>query len=152
MPAFVGLGAPHWDQYARGSMFGITRGTTKGHLARAALESICFQSKEVIDAMVQDSGISIKELRVDGGATANDTLMQIQADISGVNVARPQVLETTALGAAYFAGLAVGFWKDTGEIQKQWSMDRLFNPETSMKHELKIWKRAVERSKDWIED
>ncbi len=151
VPAFVGLGAPHWDQYARGAMLGLTRGTNRGHIARATLESICYQSKEVIDAMASDSGLEIKELRVDGGASANNFLMQIQSDIMNIQVVRPQVLETTALGAAYFAGLAVGFWKDLDEVKTQWAVDRKFNPEKNMEAELKVWKKAVERSKNWID-
>ncbi len=151
VPAFVGLGAPHWDQYARGAMLGLTRGTNRGHIARATLESICYQSKEVIDAMASDSGLEIKELRVDGGASANNFLMQVQSDIMNIQVVRPQVLETTALGAAYFAGLAVGFWKDLDEVKTQWAVDRKFNPEKNMEAELKVWKKAVERSKHWID-
>ncbi len=151
VPAFVGLGAPHWDQYARGAMLGLTRGTNRGHIARATLESICYQSKEVIDAMASDSGLEIKELRVDGGASANNFLMQVQSDIMNIQVVRPQVLETTALGAAYFAGLAVGFWKDLEELKTQWAVDRKFNAEKDMEAELKVWKKAVERSKNWID-
>ncbi|MCP4457799.1 MAG: glycerol kinase GlpK [Cytophagales bacterium] len=150
VPAFVGLGAPHWDQYARGAMLGISRGTTKGHVARAALESICFQSKEVIDAMSVDAGIAIKELRVDGGATANNTLMQIQSDSMQLKVIRPKVAETTALGAAYFAGLAVGFWDNLDELKKQWAIDESFSPASIMHDELRVWSKAVERSKDWL--
>lgn len=152
VPAFVGLGAPHWDQYARGAMLGLTRGTNRGHIARATLESICYQSKEVIDAMASDSGLEIKELRVDGGASANNFLMQIQSDIMDIDVVRPQVLETTALGAAYFAGLAVGFWKDLEEVKTQWAVDKKFNPENDMSKELKVWRKAVERSKNWLSD
>lgn len=151
VPAFVGLGAPHWDQYARGAMLGLTRGTNRGHIARATLESICYQSKEVIDAMASDSGLEIKELRVDGGASANNFLMQVQSDIMNIQVVRPQVLETTALGAAYFAGLAIGFWKDLEELKTQWAVDRKFNAEKNMEAELKVWKKAVERSKNWID-
>src|SRR5581483_4114269 len=124
VPAFVGMGAPHWDQFARGTILGITRGTTAGHIARAALEAIAFQTLDVLEAMEADSGIRLKELRVDGGATANDTLMQFQADMIRVPVVRPKVLETTALGAAYLAGLAVGYWRSTGELMKQWQRDR----------------------------
>lgn len=151
VPAFVGLGAPHWDQYARGVMVGLTRGTNQGHIARAALESICFQSSEVIGAMAEDAGIEISELRVDGGATANDTLMQIQADTMSLDVVRPQVQETTALGAAYFAGLAVGFWDSVDELKSQWAVDKTFGPERDMSSELKFWRKAVERSKGWDE-
>jgi glycerol kinase len=128
VPAFAGLGAPHWDAYARGSIFGLTRGATAGHIARAALESIAFQSADVLDAMQKDSGTTLSELRVDGGATANNLLMQFQADVLGVPVVRPQVLETTALGAAYLAGLAVGFWDGDGDIVRNWRVDRRFEP------------------------
>src|SRR5213075_1902549 len=120
VPAFAGLGAPHWDQYARGLLAGVTRGTTAAHLARAALEGIAYQVYDVLHAMQSDSGIKLKELRVDGGACANNLLMQFQADVLGVPVVRPRVSETTALGAAYLAGLAVGYWKDTTEIAAQW--------------------------------
>jgi glycerol kinase len=153
VPAFVGLGAPHWDQYARGLMIGITRGTTRGHLARAALEAICYQSRDVMDAMAADSGIPLKQLRVDGGATANDLLMQIQADILQTGVVRPKVLETTALGAAYFAGLAVGFWT-MDQLQQQWGVDKEFYPIKSsgeVSADLMKWRKAVERSKHWEE-
>ncbi|NBC18011.1 MAG: glycerol kinase GlpK, partial [Bacteroidetes bacterium] len=128
VPAFVGLGAPHWDQYARGVITGITRGVTRGHLARAALESIAYQVADVIDAMEADSGIEAKELRADGGAAANDLLLQFQSDILGIPVVRPKTLETTALGAAYLAGLAVGYWEDQDEIKNQWEVDRRFTP------------------------
>jgi glycerol kinase len=155
VPAFAGLGAPHWDQFARGTIIGLTRGTTAGHLARAALEGIAFQTMDVLEAMEADSGIPIKELRVDGGATADDTLMQFQADILGVPLVRPKVWETTALGAACLAGLAVGFWKDTNELEKQWQMDKQFRPamERGKVAELKRgWRKAVERSKGWLKD
>ncbi len=150
VPAFVGLGAPHWDQYARGIMIGITRGTSKGHVARAALESICFQSSEVIDAMASDSGIEIKEIRVDGGAAANNSLMQIQSDVMNINVIRPEVLETTALGAAYFAGLAVGYWTGIDELKNQWTVDKSFEPKREMNTEKRFWNKAVELCKGWI--
>src|SRR5207248_4964288 len=120
VPAFAGLGAPHWDQYARGTIMGLTRGTTGGHLARAALEGIAFQVADVLEVMKQDSGVAMNELRVDGGACANDLLMQFQADILQVPVVRPKVIETTALGAAYLAGLAVGFWKSRDDVQHAW--------------------------------
>ena len=126
VPAFTGLGTPHWDAYARGAMLGITRGTTKAHIARAALEAIALQSADVFIAMSQDAGLSLNELRADGGAAANDLLMQMQADFSGVPVVRPKVLETTALGAAYLAGLAVGFWSGVDEIASQWQTGRRF--------------------------
>ena len=154
VPAFVGLGAPHWDPYARGAIVGLTRGTTSAHLARAALESIAFQTVDVIRAQEADSGLDLTELRVDGGAANNDLLMQIQSDLLGVPVIRPQVTETTALGAAYLAGLAVGFWKDTDEIATQWAVDKRFEPAISRDEageRLANWKRAVGRSRDWIE-
>ncbi len=131
VPAFAGLGAPHWDQYARGTITGLTRGTTAGHIARAALEGIAFQVADVLEVMKQDSGIAVNELRVDGGASGNNLLMQFQADILGVPVVRPKVVETTALGAAYLAGLAAGFWKDRAEVQKAWQKDRAFEPQRS---------------------
>ena len=128
MPAFAGLGAPHWDPFARGTIVGITRGTTAAHIARAALESIAFQVADLLDAMAADCGIAATELRVDGGAAANNTLMQIQADLLGVPVVRPAVTETTALGAAYLAGLGVGFWTSADDLTGQWQMDRRFDP------------------------
>lgn len=154
VPAFAGLGAPHWDQRARGSMFGLTRGTTAGHIARAALEGIAFQVKDVLSAMEADSGIKIKELRVDGGATVNDTLMQFQSDILQIPIVRPKILETTALGAAYLAGLAVGFWENTSVIQEQWQEDKRFDPKMNPDQATKLlhnWNKAVEKSKGWIE-
>ncbi len=152
VPAFAGLGAPHWDPYARGAMFGLTRGSGITHIARAALESIAFQSAEVLHAMQKDAGLKLMELRVDGGATANNLLMQIQADLLGVPVVRPKVLETTALGAAYLAGLAVGFWQDAGDIQRNWQVDRVFEPTLSRDRAAEMmagWSKAVERSKQW---
>ncbi|HUP98031.1 MAG TPA: glycerol kinase GlpK [Usitatibacter sp.] len=152
VPALSGLGAPYWDPRARGTVTGITRGTTKAHLARATLEAIAFQSAELIEAMAADSGIALTELRVDGGATASNLLMQMQADLLGVPVVRPRVTETTALGAAYLAGLATGFWKDEAEIASLWSRDRVFEPTLSRAEalgRLADWKRAVERSRDW---
>jgi glycerol kinase len=152
VPAFVGLGAPHWDAYARGAILGITRGTTAAHFARAALESIAFQSADVLLAMQRDAGTRLAELRVDGGATANDLLMQFQADLLGVPVARPRVLETTALGAAYLAGLATGVWSSVDEIASQWRRDRLFEPRMprdEAEARLASWRRAVERAKGW---
>jgi glycerol kinase len=154
VPAFVGLGAPHWDQYARGVITGITRGVNQGHVARAALESIAYQVADVIDAMEADSGIETPELRADGGAAANNLLMQFQADILGVPVVRPEVLETTALGAAYLAGLAVDFFEDMDEIQDQWQVDRRFTPkmDDSRVQELRYnWNKALERAKAWEE-
>ena len=152
VPAFAGLGAPHWDPYARGAMFGLTRGSGITHIARAALESIAFQSAEMLAAMEKDAGLKLTELRVDGGATANNLLMQIQADLLGVPVVRPKVLETTALGAAYLAGLAVGFWKDASDIQRNWQVDRIFEPTLSRDRAAEMmagWAKAVERSKRW---
>ncbi|MFH1044684.1 MAG: glycerol kinase GlpK [Pseudomonadota bacterium] len=154
VPAFTGLGAPHWDACARGTMLGLTRGTTRAHIARAALEAIAFQSAEVLQAMQKDAGIRLKELRVDGGAAANDTLMQFQADILGVPVLRPKVLETTALGAAYLAGLATGVWKDSAAIGRQWAVGRRFEPGMSRANaqaRMAGWARALERSKGWAE-
>ena len=154
VPALTGLGAPHWDQYARGTLVGITRGTTAGHIARAALEGIAFQAMDVLRAMNADAGIDLKELRVDGGATANNTLMQFQADILGIPVVRPKILETTALGAAYLAGLAVGYWRNQEEIKSQWQIDRTFEPNADPEHlkELtRYWDKAVSKSKDWID-
>ena len=154
VPAFAGLGAPHWDQYARGTIVGITRGTTAGHIARAALESIAYQVADVLEAMRADSGIDIKELRVDGGAAENDLLMQFQADILQAPIVRPKVFETTALGAAYLAGLAVGYWKDQAEVSTQWQADRRFGPAlaSASVDELRgTWRRALERSKAWVE-
>jgi glycerol kinase len=152
VPAFTGLGAPHWDAEARGSIFGLTRGTTRAHLARAALESIAFQSADVLEAMQKDSGETLKELRVDGGATANDLLMQFQADLLGVPVVRPKVLETTALGVAYLAGLTVNMWKSRGEIAAQWQAEKRFEPrmEAGRRAELMArWREAVGRSLKW---
>lgn len=153
VPAFSGLFAPYWDMYARGCIMGITRFTKREHLIHAALEAICYQTKDVLEAMMEDTGIQINELRVDGGATINNYLMQLQANILGVKVTRPTVIETTSLGAAYSAGLAVGFWKDLGKIKHNWKIDRIFTPEWSRENRRKMyksWKRAVERSKGWI--
>jgi glycerol kinase len=154
VPAFTGLGAPYWDPYARGTMVGLTRGTNAGHIARAALESIAFQSAELLHAMEQDSGQPSKELRVDGGAAANDLLMQFQADLLGIPVVRPTVLETTALGAAYLAGLATGVWANREDIAKQWKVAKRFEPKM-MRDEaarrMEYWKRALERAKGWAQ-
>jgi len=156
VPAFTGLGSPHWDAYARGTMVGLSRGTTKAHIARAALESIAFQSAEVLLAMQRDAQQPLLELRVDGGATANDLMMQFQADLLGVPVVRPKVTETTALGAAYLAGLAVGFWGSLDEVAANWRVDRRFEPampRDAAAARLRQWERAVERSRDWhVED
>ncbi|HXF67174.1 MAG TPA: glycerol kinase GlpK [Burkholderiales bacterium] len=154
VPAFAGLGSPHWDPYARGTILGLTRGATAGHLARAALEAIAYQTAEVLAAMVGDSGIQVKELRVDGGAAANDLLMQFQADVLGVPVARPRMHETTALGAAYLAGLAVGCWSSAEELAAQWQAERVFEPrmERARAQELLAgWRKAVERAKAWAQ-
>jgi glycerol kinase len=151
VPAFAGLGAPHWNQHARGTIVGLTRGTTAAHIARAALESIAFQTMEVLKAMEADAGTSIKELRVDGGATVDNLLLQFQADVLKTVVVRPQVTETTAIGAAYLAGLAVGYWKDLAEIQKQWQADRYFDPNEEAKVDSLIegWHRAVRATQAW---
>ncbi len=152
VPAFAGLGAPHWDQYARGTIAGLTRGTSAAHIARAALESIAFQSYDVLRAMESDSGISLKELRVDGGASVNNLLMQFQADLLQSPVIRPGITETTALGAAYLAGLAVGFWKDKDEIAGQWRLDSSFIPQTTseeMEERLAGWHKALDRARGW---
>jgi glycerol kinase len=154
VPAFAGLGAPHWDQYARGTIVGLTRGSTKAHIARAALEGIVLQVMDVLKAMEADAGIKLKELRVDGGASANDLLMQLQADLLNVPVVRPKVAETTALGAAYLAGLAVGFWKNQADIARQWQVDKRFKPAMKAAGRVKItkgWKRALSRAKAWEE-
>lgn len=152
VPALTGLGAPHWDQYARGAMYGITRGTTSGHIARATLEAIDYQVYDVIKAMESDSGQPLAEMRVDGGAVANDLLVQFQADLLRTPVKRPEVLETTALGAAYLAGLAVGYWESIDDIQGQWNLDRTFEPEmdeAKIEYYLKHWHSAIERSRGW---
>jgi glycerol kinase len=153
VPALTGLGAPHWDQYARGTIIGLTRGSTSGHIARAALESIAYQANDVLRAMLADAGIDFKELRVDGGASANDTLMQFQANLLKIPVVRPKVMETTALGAAYLAGLAVGYWKDLDEIQKQWQMDKTFETQGDFDTQALVqnWDKAIGRSRGWID-
>ena len=154
VPAFTGLGSPHWDPYARGALVGLTRGTTAAHVARAALESIAYQTCDVLRAMESDAGIRLAELRVDGGATRNDLLMQFQADVLGVSVVRPTVQETTALGAAYLAGLAVGYWTSEEEIDRQWQAERVFEPRMSRDEAdslLETWQRAVTRSKGWAQ-
>ncbi len=154
VPAFAGLGAPHWDQYARGTIVGLTRGSTRAHIARAALEGIVLQVMDVLKAMEADAGIKLKELRVDGGASANDLLMQLQADLLNVPVVRPKVAETTALGAAYLAGLAVGFWKNQADIARQWQVDKRFKPAMKSAARIKIskgWERALSRAKAWEE-
>ncbi len=155
VPAFAGLGAPHWDQHARGTIFGITRGTSSAHIARSALDSIAYQTLDILGAMQQDSGIIIKELRVDGGATVNNSLMQFQSDLLRASVVRPKITETTALGAAYLAGLAVSYWSSINEISRQWQRDMKFTP--SMAEEdvavlVKGWHRAVKAVKAWAAD
>lgn len=152
VPAFTGLGAPHWDSFARGAMVGLSRGSTAGHIARAALESIAFQTMDVLKAMEADAGFRVKSLRVDGGATANNLLMQFQSDVLNIPVDRPTVLETTALGAAYLAGLGVNFWKNTGEIAAQWQLERQFRPAADASTIADLtgnWQRALERAKNW---
>ncbi|MDK2932046.1 MAG: glycerol kinase [Bacillota bacterium] len=152
VPAFVGLGAPHWDMYARGTIVGITRGTSRDHLIRATLESIAYQSRDVVEAMVKDSGIRLAALRVDGGAARNNLLMQFQADILGVPVERPQVTETTALGAAYLAGLATGFWKDRRELAERWRAEARFRPAMDQDTRERLyggWQKAVTRALGW---
>jgi glycerol kinase len=152
VPAFVGLGAPYWDPYARGTIIGLTRGSEVGHIARATLESMCYQTRDVLEAMTADSGVPVKTLRVDGGAVVNNLLMQFQADVLGVPVQRPTVAETTALGAAYLAGLATGFWDSPDEVAEHWAIDRTFEPKMSVDERESLyvgWKRAVERSMHW---
>jgi glycerol kinase len=152
VPAFAGLGAPHWDPYARGTLVGLTRGTTSGHIARAALESIAYQVNDILEAIHADSGIALRELRVDGGAATNNTLMQFQADLLGVPVLRPAVTETTALGAAYLAGLAVGFWSSVDDLAGQWRTERRFDPmmPRTQAHNLRDrWREALTRSRGW---
>lgn len=154
VPALTGLGAPHWDQFARGTIMGLTRGSGKAHIVRAALESIAFQVTDVVQAMQEDAGETIAELRVDGGASANDFLMQFQSDMLDTKVTRPGIMETTALGAAYLAGLASGFWKDTDELQKQWVADKQYHPDMDENHRnelLKNWQKAVSRALSWLD-
>jgi len=154
VPALAGLGAPHWDQNARGAFFGITRGTTIAHFTRAALEAIAYQVYDVLKAMEKDAGEKTKELRVDGGATANNFLMQFQSDLLECEIKRPEIIETTAIGAAFLAGLAIGFWKDRKEIQELWKTDKSFQPDMEKEKRekfLHFWHKAVERSKNWVE-
>jgi glycerol kinase len=155
VPAFAGLGAPHWNQHARGTIVGLTRGSTRAHIARAAVQSIAFQTWDLLEAMEADSGIPIRELRVDGGATANNFLMQFQSDILKSKVVRPKITETTALGAAYLAGLATGFWSSLDEIGQYWQSEKVFDPgmdETMRSDLLKGWQRAVRAAKAWAEE
>ncbi|HLU77270.1 MAG TPA: FGGY-family carbohydrate kinase, partial [Burkholderiales bacterium] len=155
VPAFAGLGAPHWDPHARGALFGVTRGTSSAHIARAALESVAFQSADVLLAMEQDAGLQLAELRVDGGATANNLMMQFQADLLGVPVVRPVIQETTALGAAYLAGLATSVWRSADEVEALWQREREFIPAMSRdeaQNRLAAWRRAVECARGWTSD
>jgi len=154
VPAHTGLGAPYWDPHARGALLGLTRGSNRAHIARATLEAIAFQSAEVLNAMQRDFGSPLSELRVDGGASRNNLLLQFQADLLGVAVVRPQVTETTALGAAFLAGLAVGFWQDEAELAALWQAERRFEPAmpAAQRDQLMAgWKRAVDRARDWAE-
>ena len=155
VPAFTGLGAPHWDQYARGTIVGLTRGVNKNHVIRATLESIAYQVNDVLFSMKAASGISLSSLKVDGGASANNLLMQIQSDILQAEVNRPVCVETTALGAAYLAGLAVGYWTDKEDVKRNWAVDRTFQPAISAEERdlrLKGWNKAVKRAFDWAQD
>ena len=155
VPAFTGLGAPHWDQYARGAIVGLTRGVNKNHIIRATLESIAYQVSDVLDAMRSDSGIALDSLKVDGGASANNMLVQMQADISGAPVNRPMCVETTAMGAAYLAGLAVGYWDGKEDVVKSWAIDRTFEPaidEADRAKRCKGWSKAVKCSYGWAKE
>lgn len=155
VPAFTGLGAPHWDPYARGTIVGITRGVSKYHIIRATLESLAYQVNDVLKAMEADSGITLSSLKVDGGASANDFLMQAQADISNAPVNRPKCVETTAMGAAYLAGLAVGYWKNKEEVLQNWAIDRIFMPgipEEEREKKIRGWNRAVRYSYHWAKE
>ena len=155
VPAFVGLGAPYWEPYARGTVVGLTRGVTREHLIRAVTESLAYQTNDLLAAMEEESGLSLASLKVDGGAAANSFLMQFQADLSGLRIQRPRCIETTALGAAYLAGLASGFWKDLEEIRRNWVCERTFVPSVSQEHRtalLKGWRRAVRCAMAWARD
>lgn len=155
VPAFTGLGAPHWDQYARGTIVGITRGVNKYHIIRATLESLAYQVNDVLTAMKADSGISLASLKVDGGASANDFLMQTQADIINAPVKRPQCVETTAMGAAYLAGLAVGYWRNKEEVVKNWAIDKTFAPsipEEKRMEKIRGWNKAVKYAYGWAKE
>ncbi len=155
VPAFVGLGAPYWEPYARGTIVGLTRGVTREHLIRAVTESLAYQTNDLLTAMQEESGLTLSSLKVDGGASANSFLMQFQADLSNLLIQRPQCIETTALGAAYLAGLASSFWKDLGEIQSNWTCERTFSPSISQERRqelLKGWKRAVRCAMAWARD
>ena len=153
VPAFVGLGAPHWDPYARGTIVGLSRDTNRNHIVRASLEAIAFQSAEVLQSIAKDTGQEIKELRIDGGAAANDFLCRFQADVLGLHVKRPKILETTAMGAAFLAGLSVGVWQDQQQISKMWKQEKMFSPNISREDSARMmeeWGRAVERAKEWV--
>src|SRR6185437_2187078 len=155
VPAFAGLGAPYWNQFARGTMLGITRGTTDAHIARASIESIALQTMDVLHAINADAELPIEELRVDGGATANNLLMQFQSDVMNCRVIRPVITETTALGAAYLAGLAIGFWKDTGEIENYWKAEKNFEPQMkddARQNEIHQWKKAIKAAMAWTDE
>ena len=155
VPAFTGLGAPHWDQYARGTIVGLTRGVNKYHIIRAALDSLCYQTNDVLKAMEADSGIRLAALKVDGGASANNYLMQTQADLIGAPVQRPRCVETTAMGAAYLAGLAVGYWTSKEDVIKNWAIDRTFEPaiaEQERLQRIKGWNKAVKCSFGWAKE
>ncbi len=154
VPAFVGLGAPYWDPNARGAIVGMTRGTTKAHFARAALEAMAYQTRDVLDAMQADAGVALSSLRVDGGATVNNLMMQFQSDVLNVRVLRPQVQETTALGAAYLAGLAVGYWTDLRDLSRNWVLDREFTPQMPAAERTRLyagWQKAVKCAQHWVE-
>jgi glycerol kinase len=154
VPAFSGLFAPHWDMYARGAIVGLTRYVDRRHIARATLEAVCYQSRDVAQAMAADSGLELRTLKVDGGMTRNDFLMQLQADVLGTEVVRPTVSETTALGAAYAAGLAVGFWGSLEELRRNWQVDRIWRPQWSAERRAdgyRTWQKAVERTRGWVE-
>ena len=155
VPAFTGLGAPYWDMYARGALVGLTRGAGRNHIIRAALESIAYQTADVLRAMEKDAGLPLRELRVDGGASANNFLMQFQSDIIGRTLRRPMIRETTALGAAYLAGLATGVWRDLDDIRSQWTLDRLYEPQMEEAERTRLyagWHKAVERAQGWAEE
>ena len=152
VPAFAGLGAPYWEQYARGTVVGLTRGTTRAHFIRAVVEALAYQTQDLLSAMKEDSGLSLGALKVDGGASANGFLMQFQADLSNVRIERPRSVETTALGAAYLAGLATGFWRDLAEVQENWTCGQVFQPAISEQRRQKLlrgWKRAVQCAVSW---
>jgi glycerol kinase len=154
VPAFVGLAAPHWDPYARGAIVGLTRGTRKAHLVRAALEAICYQTRDVLEAMEHEAGEPVRALRVDGGAASNNLLMQLQADVLGREVQRAAATQTTALGAGFLAGLATGVWSSTADIAALWSADRTFSPmiDTARRNRMyRGWQRAIERARGWVE-